>query len=525
MAGSGERIPRLVTRAAADMRSLPLTAMDGFVLSRVDGKLTQRELAARTGLHDDQVAASLDKLLGLNVVAFGPAPPVSAPVSSPSSPGSQGAPGAAAPQPGQVPAAPESAPAAATIRYTVPDDAPELLEPADLDIEVKKRILGIYPRLADLDFYQLLGIERSADKKAVKRAYFELAGVFHPDKYFRKDLGSFKVKMESIFGRVTQAFDALSSKTARVEYDEYLADFDRTRGLDTMLQQALQDMADAEANPTQARPSAPAPAPAPVVPEPLRASHPPAAVQQTMPPVASSGPAPTPAQVAAMDRARRDALAARLRGGRVPSVIPRPPTPVAVTPAPRSDPAEAFKRHHEARVVAAKRQQVDKYMALARESERKNDIVSAAHAYKVVLTLTDDATIRAPAAAAIAQAEIALCDTYLRQAQYEERSESWAEAARSWARAAKGRPKDARAHERAANALMRASGDLHLASTLAQQAIALDPANANYRVTLANVYLAAGLTKNARRELEAAQQLAPDDGTIQSLLKRVTKAG
>jgi predicted Zn-dependent protease len=72
---------------------------------------------------------------------------------------------------------------------------------------------------------------------------------------------------------------------------------------------------------------------------------------------------------------------------------------------------------------------------------------------------------------------------------------------------------------------MRASGDLHLASTLAQQAIALDPANANYRVTLANVYLAAGLTKNARRELEAAQQLAPDDGTIQSLLKRVTKAG
>ena len=66
---------------------------------------------------------------------------------------------------------------------------------------------------------------------------------------------------------------------------------------------------------------------------------------------------------------------------------------------------------------------------------------------------------------------------------------------------------------------------MELNPALAQQAIALEPSNANYRVTLANVYLAAGLTKNARRELEAALQLAPGDGTIQSLLKRVTKSG
>jgi hypothetical protein len=41
------------------------------------------------------------------------------------------------------------------------------------------------------------------------------------------------------------------------------------------------------------------------------------------------------------------------------------------------------------------------------------------------------------------------------------------------------------------------------------------------RVTLGNAYLAAGLMLNAKREFEVAAKLAPDDGTIKSLLKRV----
>ena len=80
------------------------------------------------------------------------------------------------------------------------------------------------------------------------------------------------------------------------------------------------------------------------------------------------------------------------------------------------------------------------------------------------------------------------------------------------------------AHERAANALVKAEGDLHEASRMAQRAAALDPKNPQFRATLASVYLAAGLALNARRELETAAQLAPHDGTIQALLKRVGKS-
>jgi curved DNA-binding protein CbpA len=388
----------------------------------------------------------------------------------------------------------------------VSDDHPELLEALDIDVEVRRRILAIFPRLTVLDHYELLNVERTADKKTVKRSYFEFAAVFHPDKYFRKELGGFKARMEAIFGRATQAYEVLSSQTARAEYDEYLGDLDRTRGLDSMLQTALQDIAAAES---------------------LAAEEVEAAATTTVPtsPMAARPAPPTPEQVAAFERARRDALAARLRGGR-PSSAPRPGSSSAPPAEPKPDPGSALKRLHEERILAARRAQQNKYLAMATEAEKKGDVLSAARAYKVVLQEAgDDTALRDRAEDAIRKAEVALAETYLRQAVYEERSESWADAARSWVRVAKARPADSHAHERAAHALTRSNGDLHQAADLAKVAVAAEPTNANYKVTLANVYLAAGLTKNARRELEAAAQLSPGDGTIATLLKRVQKAG
>jgi predicted Zn-dependent protease len=87
----------------------------------------------------------------------------------------------------------------------------------------------------------------------------------------------------------------------------------------------------------------------------------------------------------------------------------------------------------------------------------------------------------------------------------------------------KARPGDAAAHERAAIAIVKSEGDLHEARRLGLEACRLEPANPAFRVTLANVYLAAGLTLNARRELETAAQLAPHDGTIQAMLRRLDK--
>jgi len=69
---------------------------------------------------------------------------------------------------------------------------------------------------------------------------FELAAVFHPDKYFRKRLGSFKAKMEAVFGKVTMAHDVLTDREKRTEYDAYLNDQQSTRGIEALLNDALE---------------------------------------------------------------------------------------------------------------------------------------------------------------------------------------------------------------------------------------------------------------------------------------------
>jgi thioredoxin-like negative regulator of GroEL len=73
--------------------------------------------------------------------------------------------------------------------------------------------------------------------------------------------------------------------------------------------------------------------------------------------------------------------------------------------------------------------------------------------------------------------------------------------------------------------MTKARMDLHAAVQHAKRATEIEPRNADYKITLAAVFIEAGLALNARRELEAAAQLSPRNATIQALLKTVNKAG
>jgi tetratricopeptide (TPR) repeat protein len=150
------------------------------------------------------------------------------------------------------------------------------------------------------------------------------------------------------------------------------------------------------------------------------------------------------------------------------------------------------------------------------------DSVAAANAFRIAASLnTSDADLERKASEARGKAEALLADTYMRQARYEEAQGHWTEAERSWARVCKVAPNNAVAHERAANAAFKANGDLHAGLRFGQRACELEPKNPLYRITLATCYSAASMTLNARRELDTAAQLAPQDDTIQNMIKRV----
>ncbi len=489
-----DKVPHLVP--GFDFKKLKLDPMDGFVMSRIDGKLGPRELARETGLPDFSVARALEKLEKLGAVMLAE-------------------PGAAPPRPPPS-APPQSAAPSSISQFDSPliaskYDPKELEEPADLTPEQKKRVLDFYYRLDDADHYTLLGVTRDADKKRIKRAYFELAAHFHPDRFFKKQLGSFKQKMEVLFTRITEANDTLVDAAARAEYDAYLAEVDTTRGMETMLERAVADAARASAEAERAAQAIQTVAPA--EPPPSFKPH----VASSTPP---SGPSPEEIQ------RRKEALARRLVGGGARPTRPSAAPPPESRPNPHQyasaqDAVDALKRRYEERLASATTAQADRYRASAEDALAKGDLVAASTAFQLATKFApDDEALAARAVEIKQQAEVTLCDSYQKQALYEEKQGHWLEAGRSWQKVAKIRH-DPVAHERAANALFRADGDLHEAAEHAKSAITLAPNVIENHITLVEIYLKAGLSASARRAAEAASALDANDKKVQALLKKL----
>lgn len=69
------------------------------------------------------------------------------------------------------------------------------------------------------DYYELLGVSRSASVADVRKAYMKLARERHPDRISEK---AEKQKAEHEFQEITEAFNTLSNDRHRQEYDRSL---------------------------------------------------------------------------------------------------------------------------------------------------------------------------------------------------------------------------------------------------------------------------------------------------------------
>jgi curved DNA-binding protein len=72
--------------------------------------------------------------------------------------------------------------------------------------------------MADRDFYQLLGVPRTASQDEIQRAYRKLARTYHPD--VNKDPAA-----EERFKDISEAYDVLSDPQTRRRYDAFGPDF------------------------------------------------------------------------------------------------------------------------------------------------------------------------------------------------------------------------------------------------------------------------------------------------------------
>jgi eukaryotic-like serine/threonine-protein kinase len=217
-------IDRVIAPAAHPMlrtQKLTLTPTDGFVLSRVDGSLTAREVFHLTPLPAEDTERSLFALLCTGAVEYrAPLPRQTAPRT-----GSRAEP-APAPSPVPPPPPPPPAPAPpAAVIPPVPPPAPRI-DPAQAEAarraaaETRRReIQELHDGLRTKDHFEILGIPRTSTADEVKDAYFRLARPYHPDAPLDPSLEDMREKRSAVFIRLGEAYEVLRSPTSRARYE------------------------------------------------------------------------------------------------------------------------------------------------------------------------------------------------------------------------------------------------------------------------------------------------------------------
>lgn len=210
--------PELVRRVLGDTRRtlrvcadpllraqrITLTSADGFVLSRIDGTSSARDVVALIPLPTEDCERSLFSLLCTGFVEYvekedarRTPPRTPLPASAPRIPRPAPAPPLAA--------APPPRPAASAASRTTE--------------EIRLLIATTYANLKR-DHFELLGLERSATRDDVREAHARLARVLHPDVRLDPALDDLREQRAAAFIRVTQACEILRDPEARARYEQ-----------------------------------------------------------------------------------------------------------------------------------------------------------------------------------------------------------------------------------------------------------------------------------------------------------------
>jgi len=479
--GESIRDGTLTLVSGIQIRDLPIGPTEAFVLSRVEGSITKAELVIATGLAPEEIESAVTRLILLGALEFSERQSMVSPVQ---------------------PADPRSAARSGShsIALSARSDATHELTP-----EQRQRLLELDQHHTSLDHYQLLGVEPTADAKTIRAAYYELVRVYHPDRYFGKQLGEFEAPLTRVFGRFSEAYEVLHRRESRAEYDRYLGARRRTVDSDRYFRDSEAASGVPSSNPARSSPPAarastsPAPASAPSSAESLRR--------------ASSAPPSDP-------DARRRALARKLgHSSMPPSASQQMP---AVSEAARA--AEELRLRYEQRLTQARDDQIKHYVALSTEAAAQKDLSAAANAMRIACSLApEDLALAGELADLERRAAESLWESYVERAQYAAVEGNHAEAAEAYERATLGQPNNPAFFERAAHYTLEAHGDLRKASTLAKRAVALAPNSAKCRFTLARVYFAANLQESALAELERARAIDPNQPILKEWIARVKR--
>lgn len=182
-----DAVPALATDPLNLFQDLRLEQADGRVLSLVDGKRSIRDIADSLGEDEFDTVKTLYALLSTRVIEK-----------------SEG--------PAARPETPEEE------KTAVLDEMMGDAKDAQKEKDAVRMIQDMYAKYKDLGYYGVLGVAETATKAEIKRAYYQRAREFHPDRHFSlpEDM---KEKLNTLFTYITTAFSTLNRSHLRSQYD------------------------------------------------------------------------------------------------------------------------------------------------------------------------------------------------------------------------------------------------------------------------------------------------------------------
>lgn len=161
---------RIDIKEGLDWSSLDLEPIEAFILSRIERGMTLDDVFYISGLSKDETCKVVESLVNKNILFVE----------------------------GSVPQRDEF----------------------DIDRNEREKIDKFYNNLDKMNYYQILNISFDAPLRVIKQQFYFFSREFHPDRYFKKNIGEYKNKIEEIYKKIREAYEVLSDNVSKEIYNE-----------------------------------------------------------------------------------------------------------------------------------------------------------------------------------------------------------------------------------------------------------------------------------------------------------------
>ncbi len=186
---------QLEIRGGIQLDKRKLSPQEGFLLSRIKGPTTVKELYRISMVDQDATATIIKRLVDNGIL--------------------QSVGGNAAQGPGGV--GRRGAPKKDEYNGFI-FDLQLMQEDVDLTVDQRKDIIFTHQNMEGKTFFQVLGVPYDAGAARVKKAFLSKSKKYHPDRFFRRRLGSFERMINEIYSSLSRAQFTLLDPVKKREY-------------------------------------------------------------------------------------------------------------------------------------------------------------------------------------------------------------------------------------------------------------------------------------------------------------------